>query len=79
MIIDFAAMRQALGSGRRLRQLQNTADLVRQFSLGAGGEVEGWKIARLMREAVTMAQVTTAERRLSIWLRVHALWLPRVA
>lgn len=79
MTIDFNAMRQTLAPGRRLSELRSNAYQVRQFSLGAKGDLEGWQIARLMRDAVTLPQINTVERRLKVWLQIRSLRLPRVA
>ena len=79
MKIDFTAMRQAPAPGRRLSELRSNAYQVRQFSLGAKGDLEGWQIARLMRDAVTLPQINTVERRLKVWLQTRSLRLPRVA
>jgi hypothetical protein len=79
MTIDFTAMRQTLAPGRRLSALRSNAYQVRQFSLGAKGDLEGWQIARLMRDAVTLPQVNTAERRLKVWLQIRSLKLPQAA
>ncbi|UZE46873.1 hypothetical protein [Rhodopseudomonas sp. P2A-2r] len=79
MTIDFTAMRQTLAPGRRLSTLHSNAYQVRQISLGARGDLEGWQIARLMRDAATLPQINTAERRLKIWLQIRSLKLPQAA
>lgn len=79
MIIDFTAMRPTPAPGPRLNALRSNAYQVRQFSLGAKGDLEGWQIARLMRDAVTLPQISTVERRLNVWLQIRSLRLPQVA
>lgn len=80
MMIDFTAIRPVPPEpGPRLNALHGNAYQVRQFSLGTKGDLEGWQIARLMRDAVTLPQINTAERRLKIWLQIRSLKLPQAA
>jgi hypothetical protein len=79
MTIDLNTMRQALAPARRLIALHRNAYHVRMFSLGAKGDLEGWQISRLMRDALTLPQINTAERRLKIWLQIRSLTLPQTA
>jgi hypothetical protein len=58
---------------------QTTAYEVRQLALGPRGNLEGWRVARLMRDATTLPQVTTAERKVGLWLRSRGLVLPQAA
>ena len=51
-----------------LHRLHRLAYRVRQFSIrGDGGDFEGWRVARLMREAITPLQATRARQRFIHW------------
>ena len=58
---------------------QTTAYALRQLALGPRGDLEGWQLARRMRDATTLPQVTTVERQLVLWLRTRGLVLPQAA
>ena len=51
----------------RLQLLHRRAGEVRQVSLGHPGDLEGWRISRLMRDAATEAEADEAEHHLRIW------------
>ena len=52
-----------MDADRRFR-LARDAHHLRQASLDRPGNLEGWQIARLLREATTSAEADEAERRL---------------
>jgi hypothetical protein len=58
---------------RRRRRLVQNAYVVRQQSIRRGDDFEGWRLARLMRDAATLFQMTTAERKYLRWLQADAL------
>jgi hypothetical protein len=43
------------------------AQETRDLSTGMQGDIEGWRVSRLLRDAVTTAQADQAETRLSMW------------
>lgn len=53
----------------RCRHLNDSAHDVRQWAVDHGQDIEGWRLARLMRDADTDTQVKIAERRYGLWLR----------
>src|SRR5258705_13323009 len=59
--------------GRRRRILAEDAYVVRQRAIRRGNDLEGWHLSRLMRDAATPFEVTTAERRYLRWLRASPL------
>lgn len=64
---------------KRLRDLKNAAYNVRQRAIDAGGDLEGWRLARLMRDARSLRQTQAAERIFGIWMRSHAPAIDQVA
>ena len=58
---------------QRCRSLSLAARAVRQRAVMRGGDLDGWRLSRLMREADTDAQVNVAERKFSAWLRANPL------
>ena len=54
---------------RRRRILAEDAYVVRQRAIRRGNDFEGWHLSRLMRDAATPFEVTTAERQYQRWLR----------
>ena len=56
-------------SERRRRILAEYAYRVRQRAIRRGDDIDGWRLSRLMRDAATPFEVTTAERRYQRWLR----------
>lgn len=66
-------------SGPRARTRQSSAYVLRQHAIKIGGDLEGWRLARRMRDAETLHQVTAVERELGRYLQRHPLELPRVA
>ena len=63
---------------RRARCLQNAAFDLRQHAI-EGGNIEGWRLARRMREATTQHQCGLVERELNIYLQRHPVSLSDVA
>ena len=63
----------------RLRDLKNAAYNVRQRAIDTGGDLEGWRLARLMRDARSLPQARAAEHIFSIWMRSHSPAIDRVA
>ncbi|UFS76423.1 hypothetical protein LPB73_03200 [Tardiphaga sp. 37S4] len=51
---------------RKIR-LTGVATELRQFSTSRHGNIEGWKISHLFRDAQTVVQADEAELRLAIW------------
>ncbi|MBC7504256.1 hypothetical protein FNL55_15560 [Tardiphaga sp. vice352] len=64
--------------GRRAYCLQNAAYDLRQHAI-EGGNIEGWRLARRMRDADTLHQYRVVERELKIYLQRHSLSLSDVA
>ncbi len=58
---------------QRCRSLNAAAHAVRERAVTRGCDIDGWRLARLMREASTDAQVNVAERRFRRWLRAIPL------
>jgi hypothetical protein len=52
---------------------------MRQLALGPNGDVDGWRLARLLRDATTVMQTVAAERQLRLWLRSRGLALVNAA
>ena len=65
--------------GHRARSLQGSAYTLRQHAINSGGDLEGWRLARRMRDAASLRELTSAERDLSRYLSVHQVELPKVA
>lgn len=66
-------------SGKRLRDLKDAAYNVRQRAISTGGDLEGWRLARLMRDAKSLPQANVAESRFGVWLLAHSHAVDRVA
>jgi hypothetical protein len=62
-----AIMDHILQKSARLQRLEKLAHGVRQLAINRPDDVEGWRIARLLRDAVTPAQADEAERQLGVW------------
>jgi hypothetical protein len=60
-----------LGFSQRCRILNAAAHAVRQHATRNGGDFEGWRLSRLMREAETDAQVNFAERKYDDWQQIN--------
>ena len=58
--------------GHRARSLQSSAYAVRQHAID-GGDIEGWRLARRMRDAETLDQFSTLEHELGHYLRRNPL------
>ena len=71
-MIDFNAKSQNIGSGRQMT-LQRSAYRLRQHAIRSGSDIEGWRLARRMRDADSLPQALAAERDFGIYLRTHAL------
>jgi hypothetical protein len=54
--------------GQRCRTLSIAARAVRERAILDGDDLEGWRLARLMRDALNDGQVNVAEREYRIWL-----------
>jgi hypothetical protein len=63
------ATRSPASFGQRCRTLDAAAHTVRQQAIRKGSDLDGWRLARLMRDAGTDAQVNLAERKYGVWLR----------
>lgn len=55
--------------GQRCHNLNTAAVAVRERAVARGYDLDGWRLARLMRDASTDAQVNVAERKFNAWLR----------
>jgi hypothetical protein len=55
--------------GRRCHVLNVAAYAVRQQATRSGGDLDMWRLSRLMREAETDAEVNIAERKYGVWLQ----------
>ena len=55
--------------GQRCLALNTAAHAVRERATRRGGDLEGWHLSRLMRDACTDTQVNIAERRYGVWLQ----------
>jgi len=66
-------------SSRRARTLQTSAYTLRQHAISAGGDLEGWRLARRMRDAASLREVSAVERELGSYLRTHRVTLSHVA
>ena len=55
--------------GQRCHNLNVAAVVVRERAVMRGYDLDGWRLARLMRDASTDAQVNVAERKFNAWLR----------
>jgi hypothetical protein len=54
---------------QRCRILNVAAVAVRERTVTRGYDLDGWQLARLMRDASTNAQVNVAERKFNAWLQ----------
>jgi IS5 family transposase len=55
--------------GQRCHTLNVAAYAVREQAVTRGCDLDGWRLARSMREANTDTQVNAAERDYGVWLR----------
>jgi hypothetical protein len=53
----------------RIAQLHREYYEVRQHSIGGGADIDGWRVARLMRDAQTPVQADDADRKLNAWIK----------
>jgi hypothetical protein len=60
-------------SNTRMTGLQDTAYRVRQQAISAGGDLEGWRLARAMRDVTSYADADAIELKLAIWLKARTL------
>lgn len=58
---------------QRCRTLNAAAHAVRQRATRDGGDLEGWRLSRLMRDADTDTQVSAAECKYDVWLQTVPL------
>jgi hypothetical protein len=68
MIIEISG-KPAASFSQRCHSLNIAADVVRKRAVVRGCDLDGWRLARLMRDASTDAQVNVAERKLAAWLQ----------
>lgn len=61
------------------RSLQRSAYVLRQYAINGGGDLEGWRLARRMRDAETLHQFSSVESELGRYLKRNALDLSKVA
>jgi len=55
--------------GQRCHRLNAAAHAVRQHAIREGGDLAGWRLSRLMRDASTHAQVYLGEQEYGVWIR----------
>ena len=61
-------MDHILTTSARLRRLRKLAIEVREISTNRpGGDLEGWRVSRLLRDASTLAEADEAERQFESW------------
>lgn len=65
--IGAAPMDHFLKQPARLERLHVLARQMREAAIDRSEDLEGWRIARLLRDAETPAQADEAERQLHIW------------
>lgn len=63
----------------RLAQLRDAAYNVRQRAISTGGDLEGWRLARLMRDAQSSSQLNVAERWFGRWFLTRTRDVGRTA
>ncbi|MET0724527.1 MAG: hypothetical protein ABWY64_27375 [Tardiphaga sp.] len=71
-MIDHDAQFHEIGSGR-LKTLRSSAYRLRQHAIKTGGDIEGWQLARRMRDADSVPAALAAERDFGAYVRSHAL------
>jgi hypothetical protein len=54
--------------GQRCHRLNAAAHAVRQQAIRKGGDLAGWRLSRLMRDASTDAQVYLGEQEYGVWI-----------
>ena len=59
-------------AGHRARSLQGSAYALRQHAI-VGGDIEGWRLARRLRDAETLDQFNTLEHELGHYLQRNPL------
>ena len=59
--------------------LSVTAQVVRERATRHGGDLEGWRLSCLMREAETDAQVNFAERKYRDWRQITGTFGPHAS
>lgn len=57
--------------GQRCHSLNAAAHAVRQQAIREGGDLAGWRLSRLMRDANTEPQVYLGEREYGVWIRFN--------
>jgi hypothetical protein len=62
-----ASMDHSLKQSARQQRLSKLAHQVRQVAIDRAGDIEGWRVSRLLRDASTPAQADEAERQFGIW------------
>ena len=66
-------------SGSRVLNLQSTAYTLRQQAISRGGDIEGWRLARRMRDVASLNQVDEIEREFGSYLRTRQIEWARIA
>jgi hypothetical protein len=66
-------------SGDHARACQSSAYMLRQHAINTGGDIEGWRLARRMRDAATLHQFIAVAGELATYMQSHTLELPKVA
>lgn len=70
---DFSTTSDHNTSNGRIIELHDIAYKVRQYAITSGGDLEGWKLARTMRDASSYAETHAAELKLASWLKARTL------
>ena len=60
-------MDHVLEQSARLLRLGKLAQEVRQVAINRDGDLKGWRVSRLLREANTPAEADEAERQFRTW------------
>lgn len=63
----------------RARSLRISAYSLRQHAINGGSDIQAWRLARRMREANTVHQLSAVERELEVYMRRNPSYLPAAA
>ena len=61
------------------RDLEGSAYALRQHAIASGRDLEGWRLARRMRDAASLRELNSVQRDLGSYLTAHDVELPQVA
>jgi hypothetical protein len=77
--MTYSQTSQANTFGIRAQSLQSSAYALRQHVIKGGSDIEGWRLARRMREASSLHQFSAVERELGDYLQRHRIDLTNAA